>query len=88
MSPTDTLGKITELVRKHNLIVNDLTERQLAQAIRDAIRSGDIQRHVRFDGVKESQLVTYIPYYGIECLRAENERLKKRIAELEGESQK
>jgi hypothetical protein len=86
MNPTETLEKIrTELVRKHGLAENSLTEHQLAQVIRDALASGDIQRHVRFDGVSQSQMVTYIPYFGVESLRSENARLKQRIVELEAE---
>lgn len=43
------------LIRRHNLAVNDLTETQLAEAIRQAMP--DFRRHVHVTG----QAVVYIP---------------------------
>jgi len=58
-----------ELVRKHNLAIEALTQQQLADVIRQAIASGDIMRHVSHDGA--AQAVTYIPRREIERLRAQ-----------------
>ena len=44
-----------DLIRRHNLAVNDLTEKQLAEAIRQAMP--DFRRHVHAN----SQTVTYLP---------------------------
>lgn len=44
-----------DLVRRHNLATNDLTETQLAEAIRQAMP--DFRRHVHVTG----QAVVYIP---------------------------
>lgn len=56
-----------ELVRKHQLAVETLTEQQLAEAIRQAIASGDFVRHVSMDG---RQSVSYIPWREVEWLRS------------------
>lgn len=65
---------IDELIRKHQLAVNDLTERQLAEALRQAIACGDFQRHVCPSN--SSQAVIYIPH-------AREAYLTGRIRELE-----
>ncbi len=57
-----------ELVRKHNLAIEALTEQQLADVIRQAIASGDLMRYVSHDGA--AQAVTYIPRREIGRLRA------------------
>lgn len=49
-----------ELVRKHSLAVESLTEKQLAEAIRQAIASGDFMRNVLHDG--SAQQVIYLPW--------------------------
>lgn len=56
-----------DLIRKHNLAVEALTEQQLAEAIRQAIAAGDFMRHVVTDG---RQAVTYIPWREVERLRS------------------
>lgn len=51
---------VEELVRKHVLAVENLTEMQLVEAIRQAIACGDFQRHVCPSN--SSQVVIYIPH--------------------------
>lgn len=66
-----TIGNATELleglVRKHHLAVDALTEQQLAEAIRQAIASGDFMRNVCVDG--SAQAVTYIPWREVDKWR-------------------
>lgn len=64
---------VSDLIRQHNLATEQLTTSQLADAIRQALASGDFIRHVRTDG---AQAVVYVPY-------AEVEKLRAKIATLE-----
>lgn len=66
-------GFFQEFVRKHALAVEDLTEKQLAEAIRQAIACGDFQKLVCTSN--NSQLVVYSPF-------AAEARLQARIKEL------
>lgn len=61
-------------LRKHALEVEELTERQTAAALRQAIACGDFIRNVRL--TDNAQSVTYIPY-------AQEGELKRRILRLE-----
>mgnify|MGYP001591209675 FL=1 len=73
-----------ELVRKHQLAVETLTEQQLAEAIRQAIASGDFMRNVVVDG---RQSVIYIPWREVERLRLlYNELLYAVTSKHEGET--
>ena len=73
-----------ELVRKHQLAVETLTEQQLAEAIRQAIASGDFMRNVVTDG---RQSVIYIPWREVEYLRSlYNELLYAVARKHEGET--
>lgn len=82
--PVDSSVLFGELVRKHQLAVETLTEHQLAEAIRQAIASGDFMRHVVTDG---RQAVTYIPWREVERLRAlYNELLYAVASKHEGET--
>lgn len=75
---------ISNLVQKHQLAVEDLTERQLAEAIRQAIASGDFVRNILSDG---PQAVTYIPYRDIEHLKSRYHELLYAVAcKFEGET--
>ena len=67
---------VRELVTRHNLFVKELTERQLVEAIRQAISSGDFVRFVRECDL--AQQVVYIPF-------AREAELEARIRELEEE---
>ena len=78
---TDLFG---ELVRKHQLAVETLTEQQLAEAIRQAIASGDFMRNVVSDG---RQAVIYIPWREVENLRTRYHELLYAVAiKHEGET--
>lgn len=74
-----------ELVQKHQLAVENLTEQQLAEAIRQAIASGDFMRNIVVDG--PAQAVTYLPWREVERLRGLYSELIYGVATVyEGES--
>lgn len=86
MSMSETIIKtaLEELVRKHQLAVEELTEQQLAEAICQAIACGDFQRHVAKrrtldPGATDPQCVLYIPFAREQELEAELESLRKRV---------
>ena len=61
------------LVEARNIAIEDLTQKQVADALLQAIASGDFQRLVT---TNDRQCVIYIPF-------AESERLKSEIKRLE-----
>lgn len=65
---------VEELVRKYTLAVESLTEKQLAEVIRQVIACGDLAWYVRV--TDNAKMVVYVPY-------AEAERLRARIREVE-----
>lgn len=67
-------SKLEELVKRQALAIEDLTEKQFADAIRQAIACGDFRRHVCTS--QRSQAVIYIPH-------AREAYLTGRIRELE-----
>jgi hypothetical protein len=73
--PLSTSALFADLVRRHNLAVNDLTETQLAEAIRQAMP--DFRRYVH----ASEQSVVYLP-------GQEVNRLKERVRELEEQKRK
>jgi DeoR/GlpR family transcriptional regulator of sugar metabolism len=78
----DTLEK---MVREYHLSAENLTEQQLAEAIRQAIESGDFVRLVSKDGAK--QLVTYLPHREVDRLRIlYNELLDAVVSKHDGET--
>lgn len=82
---TDIFG---ELARKYSLAVESLTEEQLAEGIRQAIASGDFQRHVLNEGGSHKQAVVYIPYREVSRIRPRYEELIYAVAtKHEGETQ-
>lgn len=60
-------GALRDLVRKHSIAVESLTEQQLADVIKQAITSGDFMRNVMHDG--SSQAITYVPNREASSLR-------------------
>jgi hypothetical protein len=66
---------VAEMVRKNSIAIEGLTEQQIAEAIKQAALAGDFTRHIYMTGQGHAQSVTYIPYQGVEDLRAENARL-------------
>lgn len=74
-SPSKVAGEIEKLVKEHGIATNDLTERQLVDAIYQALRAGDFARNVTTGG---AQCVIYEPF-------RETERLKGEIADLKQE---
>ena len=82
----ELLVKITEdLIQKHNLAVESLTEQQLAEVIRQAIASGDFVRNIVVDS--NSQAVVYEPYREVARLRERIEELEKALSIAEDELQ-
>lgn len=69
------------LLRKHQIATEELTETQLAEALRQALASGDFMRYVRFSD--SAQVVVYIPFTQVERLRTEVARLKQ-LLEVNG----
>lgn len=63
-----------ELVRRERIAVDELTQKQIASALRQAIACGDFIRQVRVDN--RAQTVVYIPF-------DREQKLEQRIAELE-----
>lgn len=63
-----------EFARKHNLAVEQLTENQFAEAIRQMIACGDFIRYVQVNS--GAQQVVYIPF-------AREQELQTKITELE-----
>lgn len=70
-----------KLVIEHGIQDERLLQSQIADALKQAIASGDFQRHVYSQGARSA--VVYIPFSGVDRLKAENRRLKKRLAEIE-----
>ena len=58
MSDQEINAAIERLAHTHQLAIEDLTESQIADAIKQAILSGDFQRNISAN----SQSVTYTPY--------------------------
>lgn len=57
-----------KMISRRNLACEQLTEKQLGDAIAQALASGDFTRHVRVSD--DAQSVTYIPYSEAQKFRA------------------
>lgn len=76
---------LDDFVRKHRLAVESLTEKQLAEAIRQALASGDFMRAVVVADGRQS--VNYIPWREAERLRLlYNELIYAVASKHEGET--
>lgn len=69
------------LVKAYNIATEELTGKQIAEALEQALLAGDFKRLVEV--TNNGQTVIYVPYMGVNELRAENERLKQEIIDLE-----
>ncbi len=69
---------IEAAIRAHNIAVENLTERQLCEAFKQALLSGDFVRYVQVGSDKQS--VVYIPFAGQDCLREKIADLEKELA--------
>jgi hypothetical protein len=67
-------------IKAHNIRCEALTEHQMAEALRQAIASGDFVRHVRV--LDDSQEVVYEPFRQAEALKSENERLRTALLDI------
>ena len=70
--------RINELLKQHMITAEQLTQTQLAAAIKQAIACGDFIRLIVADA---SQSVIYLPYANQQRLEAEIEELKQQLAE-------
>jgi protein-tyrosine-phosphatase len=68
---------ITEMVRRQNLAIENLTRKQVEQVISQLFKSGDIIVQVAHDS--NAQQVSYLPYRRVQELEAEIERLTNQI---------
>lgn len=75
--------QIRRLAKKHALAVEQLSESQLVEIIKQQIASGDIMKHIHYgwndQGSGHKQSMIYIPYQGVEKLKAENAELKRKL---------
>ena len=71
---------IRRLIADHALATEKLTEQQLAEALRQALDSGDFVRNVRVDS--NAQTVHYIPYRERERLKEENQNLRAALEQI------
>jgi len=69
-----------DLQRKHNLHMEGLIEKQLADAIRQALEAGDFQRLVL---PNDASTVVYVPYREVMNLKAKIAALEARLGEIE-----
>lgn len=69
----DASKKCEELVKANAIAAENLTTKQIAAALMQAIQCGDFVRHVRVDN--QAQAVTYTPF-------AQEEELRTQIATL------
>ena len=68
-------AKIAALIREHSIGIEALTEKQMAEALKQAVLAGDFERNVRVtDG---GQAVVYLPGLGMDRMRAEIVRLRE-----------
>lgn len=70
---------VDRLVLEHNLACEQLTEKQLVEALAQALACGDFQRYVTTNG---DQTVVYLPYCEEERLRARIEELEKKLSNV------
>ena len=70
---------IEECVKRHNLAVEELTEKQVVSAFRQAIECGDFVRYVQTDG---GQSVVYIPFEREQQLQAQVKELEETVRRL------
>lgn len=76
---------VASMVSKYNVQIEDLTEKQVAEAIKQAIEAGDFQIQIVAGDPSgmHRQCVLYIPGRGNDELRAANERLKEALRKIE-----
>lgn len=65
----DTSHIFEEFIKKYNIAVEELTEKQLAEALRQAIQCGDFIRNIRV--TDNAQQIVYIPFARTEELQAQ-----------------
>lgn len=70
---------IVQIIRKNMLAIEELTESQFVEALKQAIASGDFQRYVTRDS---AQRVIYIPFQETTRLRTENQKLREFVDKI------
>lgn len=74
---------LCDLIQKHALALNDLTERQLAGLIGQIIRSGDIVKYVvKEPGCEQKQCMVYEPFREVERLKQKVQRIESALKEI------
>lgn len=79
MNDEEINASIEKLAFKHQLAIEQLTESQLAEAIRQAILCGDFQRHI---SVNNNQLVTYAPFRKLKDAERERDEAREVLREI------
>ena len=75
---------IEECVKRHHLMVEELTEQQTVSAFQQAIECGDFIRLVRASSHdSETQTVIYLPYAREQQLQARVKELEERMSEIQ-----
>lgn len=71
---------IAEALRKRNVVIEEMTERQVMEAFLQACACGDFQRLVKIN--PESQAVTYVPFRNEQRLKARVRQLEEAIEDI------
>lgn len=78
MNP-DIEKHLAELIRQHNIAVDNLTQKQVVDAFKQAILAGDFQKHV---SVLNQQQVVYLPFAREQELFHKVQALQEEVKEL------
>lgn len=80
---------VEQAVKEYQIQLEQLTEKQLVEAICQAIAAGDFQRHIARvssdPAMSIRQQVVYIPFYELDRALAKIEELEKQVKDLEDE---
>jgi hypothetical protein len=67
--------KIQELVRKYQLELEDFTDYQLVEVLRQAFLSGDFRKQI----IGDKQMIVYLPYWEVSNLLDRIEELETKL---------
>ena len=73
---------VTDLIRKHEIACEQLTEKQLASVIMQALASGDLIKQVVVSS--HAQAVIYVPYAEVGSLRSRITHLESLLLDQYG----
>lgn len=83
MTDETIIKAIEDTIKKYSLVIENLTERQMAEAILQACKAGDFKRLVTVDGRK--QTIVYIPYAELEWVKMDRDEWKRKYEELKND---